>query len=182
MAAGRLLGSEELFAKFKALGEAVKADTLETAVLAGGTVFLNAAKGNIKDQQLIRTRTLSRSLHQEIKEKTATRVTSEAGTDAPYAAIHEYGGVIRAKKSKYLAIPVGTYKDSPRNHPQLKLSKTAGGTLLLRSPGGTIQYVLRKSVEIPARPYMRPAWDAEQENVSGTIGKAIKKLVEQAAG
>lgn len=178
---GQVSGSEELVKKFEGLDEAIKGDVLEAAVLAGGLVLLNAARGNVKEQGLIRTRTLSRSLHEEVTEKTPTRVTVEAGTNLEYAAIHEYGGVIKPKNSQYLAIPIGSLTGSPRKHAGLRLRKTPAGNLLLVDESGTPQYILKTSVEIPARPYMRPAWDSNQDEIKGQIASTAQKQILKAA-
>lgn len=181
MADSIVVGKEELIRKFRSLGESVQGMSLARAAQAGSLPILNGARDNIKDKGLIRTRTLSRSLHIEVSMEGATRAVAETGTNIEHAAIHEFGGTIRPKANKYLAIPVGTYKDSPRNHPQLKLRKTGNGNLVLVSPTGTVQYVLKPSVEIPARPYLRPAFDEHQAEAIEDTGKAFKQLVEKAA-
>jgi phage gpG-like protein len=176
-----VIGKDALIKKFRSLGESVQGMALARAAQAGSLPILNGARDNIKAKGLIRTRTLSRSLHTEVSMLEPTVAEAETGTNAEWAAIHEFGGVIHAKNSKYLAIPVGSYKDSPRNHPKLKLRKTAGGTLVLVSPGGQVQYVLKQSVEIPAEPYLRPAHDEHKQEAIDETGRAFKKLIEKAA-
>lgn len=83
-----------------------------------------------------------------------------------YARIHELGGTIRPVKRKFLAIPlppartaagVARYK-TPRDVPGLALVQSLKGQyLLVKSDTGEPWYVLRKRVDIPARPYLRPA-------------------------
>ncbi|PKN91104.1 MAG: hypothetical protein CVU44_21035 [Chloroflexi bacterium HGW-Chloroflexi-6] len=175
-----VIGTEELLRKFNALDEVVQGANLALATDAGSMVILNGARKNIKDQGLIRTRTLSRSLTSEHEEITPTRVADAIGTNLEYAPIHEYGGTIRAKKGKYLAIPIGGMKDSPVGK-NLHLTKTSGGTLLLVDDGGQAQYVLKESVTIPARPYLRPAYDANQAKAQEAIGKVLKQLIIEAS-
>jgi phage gpG-like protein len=107
-----------------------------------------------------------------------------------YAAIHEYGGTITAKRSKYLAIPIhpslktaaGIAKvPGPRSVPGLFfITSKKGNHLLVKSVGKNIEpwYLLRKSVSIPARPYMQPALehiaDKATEVLSLTITAAIQ--------
>lgn len=181
MAENIVVGKDALINKFRALGESVQGMSLARAAQAGSLPILNGARDNIKDKGLIRTRTLSRSLHTEVSMESSSRAVAETGTNIEHAAIHEFGGTIKPKSSKYLAIPVGTYKDSPRNHPGLKLRKTGGGNLVLVTKAGVVQYVLKSSVEIPARPYLRPAFDEHQAEAIEDTGKAFKKLVEKAA-
>lgn len=175
-----VIGTEELLKKFNALDEVVQGANLALATDAGSMVILNGARKNIKDQGLIRTRTLSRSLASEHEEITPTRVTDAIGTNLEHGPIHEYGGTIRAKKGKYLAIPIGGMKGSPVGK-NLSLRKTGGGTLLLVDEGGQAQYVLKESVTIPARPYLRPAHDANQVMAKEAIGKVLKQLIEGAS-
>jgi phage gpG-like protein len=143
-------------------------------------VVINAAKNNIKTEGLIRTRNLSRSIHQEVAESTNERAAVDVGTNVEYAAIHEFGGTIQPKKSKYLAIPVGTYRGSPQKYADLKLRKTAGGNLVMVDGGGTVQYVLKKSVTVPARPYLRPAADENHAAIENSMASAWRQQIEKA--
>jgi HK97 gp10 family phage protein len=176
-----VIGTEELLVKFRQLTTEVQGEALVNTVQAGGTVIVNAAKENIKKQGLIRTRTLRGSVHQEVTERDADHAAVDVGTNLEYAAIHEFGGTIQAKSSKYLAIPVGSYKGSPRKHADLKLRKTAGGNLVMVDPSGIVQYVLKRSVEIPARPYLRPAFDESHEKVKSEMASAWRQQIEKAA-
>jgi HK97 gp10 family phage protein len=177
---GQLIGVDELRRKFDALSESARGDVLDNAALAGGMVLLNAARKNIKDSGLIRTGNMSRSLHQEVVERTATSATVEAGTNVEYAAIHEYGGTIRPKSGKYLAIPIGTLTGSPTKH-DLRLIKSGSGNLLLLDESGTAQYVLKTSVDMPARPYLRPALDDNRAEINEAIGSVMREQIEKAA-
>lgn len=175
-----VVGTEELVRKFETMGNAAKGQALVTAMKAGGLVILNAIKGNIQKQGLIRTRTLSRSVHEEVVEQTETRAVIEDGTNLEYAAIHEFGGVITAKQGKYLAIPVGDYTGSPRKYSDLRPLKTKGGALVLVNSSGTVEYVLKTSVEIPARPYMRPALDEKKEAAVKEVGDVLRNQILEA--
>ncbi len=182
MAKSCVIGTDELMRKFKALDEAVQEEALAFAVLEGAKVITDEARANIQKQGLIKTRTLSRSISEAIEERSATRAVVAIGTNLEYAAIHEYGGTIRPKNGKYLAIPVGTYKGSPTTHADLKVVKTRSGSLVMLDDNGTVQYVLKPSVTIPARPYLRPALDDKKEEARQRIGESLKRLIEKAAG
>jgi len=177
-----VFGKEELVAKFRQLSKASQGEALVTVVKAGGMVVVNAAKDNIKKQGLIRTRTLSRDIHQEVVESTNDIAAVSIGTILVWAALHEFGGTVQAKTSKYLAIPVGTYRGSPRKHSDLSVRKTAGGNLVMVDAGGAVQYVLKTSVEIPARPYLRPAADEHHQDIQSQMTKAFVIQIEEAAG
>lgn len=176
-----VIGKEALIRKFRAMKEVAQGLTLARTVQAGSKPILNAAKSNIKAQGLIKTRTLSRSIHEEVSMQGSSVAKAEIGTNLEYAAIHEFGGVVRPKTAKYLAVPVGNYKGSPRKHPRLKLRKTAGGTLVMVDGSGRVQYVLKKSVEVPAQPYLRPAFDEHKDEAVEDMGRAFKALVMKAA-
>ena len=169
-----------MLAKFKALDEAVQGDLLAKATEDGGLIIEKAAKENIKAQGLMRTRNLAGSIHVEVVEKSATRAVVAIGTNLEYAAIHEFGGVIQAKRRKYLAIPVGELTGSPMKY-DLHAIKTRKGNLVLMDASGKVQYVLKPSVRIPARPYLRPAFDEKHGQAMEKIGESLKIMIEKAA-
>lgn len=111
---------------------------------------------------------------------------SASGVQAyiPYANIHEHGGTITAKKGKFLVIPVNPQAmrlsertvGGLRTIPGVRLFRTRNGKLFaIASPIGVTRYrkvrgvrkrvikrdeplwALRRSVRIPARPYLAPA-------------------------
>ena len=175
-----VIGKEALIRKFRAMKDAAQGAILLKTVQAGSKPILNAAKANIKEQGLIRTRALSRSLHEEVSMQGSSVAVSEIGTNIEHAAIHEFGGVVRPKTAKYLAIPVGNYKGSPRKHPSLRLRKTAGGNLVMVDETGRVQYVLKTSVTVPAQPYLRPAFDEHKDESIDDMGRAFKAQVMKA--
>jgi phage virion morphogenesis protein len=83
--------------------------------------------------------------------------TASVGTNVAYAAIHQFGGVIRAKKGPFLAIPVtpaARQAGSPRNMPGLHVWQTVKGQFVMGTENGTVHYLLKRQVTIPARPYL----------------------------
>jgi len=181
MAEEVVIGKDALIRKFRRMSEVSQGMTLARTVQVGAMTIANAAKTNIKDQGLIRTRALSRSIHVEISMQSSAVAIAEVGTNLEYAAIHEFGGTVKAKTAKYLAIPVGNYRGSPRKHPGLKLRKTAGGNLIMVDGSGRVQYVLKTSVTVPAQPYIRPAFDEHKQDAIDDMGKAFKSLIMKAA-
>lgn len=85
--------------------------------------------------------------------------------DVPYAAIHETGSVVVPVRRKWLAIPLPIAKtaagvsryQTPRDVPGLRFMLSRRGNALLVDKKGVPWYVLKKSVTIPARPYLLPA-------------------------
>lgn len=78
------------------------------------------------------------------------------GSAIAYSRIHERGGIIRPRRRRNLAIPIGNLEGSPTKHPGLRLA-VMGGTMLFLDASGKAQYVLKKQVTIPRRPYVEPA-------------------------
>jgi phage gpG-like protein len=118
------------------------------------------------------TGTLARSI--EIDEATPEVPVAHVGSNLAYARILEYGGTIRPKHAKALSIPVNAQARklrSPRHNSRLFMVKPRGGPpLLVKQIGGKksrteVWFVLKKSVTIAARPYLRPAF----ENMRGAI-------------
>lgn len=123
--------------------------------------------------------------------------TSEAqgaqGSPLVYAGIHERGGVIKPKTKKFLTIPLpasytpagvkrwtaGELKEDPSPFDNTFVQKTkktsAGGNLMIfgeRDGKLTPLFLLRRSVKIPARPFVRPWFDKMRKRV-------VKRLIER---
>lgn len=107
------------------------------------------------------------------------RLEVAVGPRVVYGRIHEFGGIIRPKNAKYLSIPVGDLKGSPRKHPGLWFLRVKGKLLML-DDAKRIQYVLVKSVKIPARPYLSPALKSETPAIEKLFAEAGLKLFLQA--
>ncbi len=136
-------GDKELERQLQRIGDA-SADILETAARSGAQIVLNAARNNVKGQGLIITRTLSRSLHMETAEKSRFRAVINVGTNLVYAAIHEYGGIIRPKVKQFLRFVIDG------------------------------RVIFAKAVQIPARPYLRPGYKENKQNVINEIREVMR--------
>lgn len=103
------------------------------------------------------TMSLTRRLRNSITYR-ADHESVEVGTNVAYAVVHQFGGVIRAKNGPFLAIPItpqARRAGSPRNMPGLVVAQSLKGQfMLLDSETGTVHYLLRKSVRMPARPFL----------------------------
>jgi HK97 gp10 family phage protein len=71
------------------------------------------------------------------------------GTDTPYARIHEFGGLIEPK--------------------------TPGGWLKFQTRDGAWHSV--KRVQMPARPFVRPAIDHHKDDVARAIGESLRDAI-----
>jgi phage virion morphogenesis protein len=149
----------------------------QTATDPGGRPWkpLKHRRPNGGDKPLRDTGVLRNSITGE-----ATATGAVVFSNLPYARLHEYGGTVRPKRSKYLAIPLtrdAKRTGSPRRF-RVKLSfrpfkrKGTGGVLFVRRAGTTIDhYLLVKSVTIPARPFLSPS-DAALKLIDGIVSDA----------
>jgi len=99
-----------------------------------------------KNKAPYKTGTLKRSIHHETVEKSHDRVVVAVGTNLEYAAIHEFGGTIESKT----------------------------GYLVFQTDDGEWHSV--SSVQIPARPYLRPALDQNKEKIINEIAAVLRGL------
>ena len=102
------------------------------------------------------TLSLTRRLRNSIT-TSATSTTAAVGTNVVYAAIHQFGGVIRARKGPFLAIPVtpaARNAGSPTRMPGLHVWQTIKGQYVLGDDKGTVHYLLRRQVTMPERPFL----------------------------
>lgn len=103
-------------------------------------------------QTLSLTRRLRNSITSAYDRNSAT-----VGTNVAYAAIHQFGGIIRAKKGPFLSIPItdaARRAGSPRNMPGLVVLQTLDGQFFLANDKGEAQYLLRRQVVMPERPFL----------------------------
>lgn len=102
---------------------------------------------------------------------------ARVGSNLVYAPIHEFGGTIRPTSARNLAIPIGTYKGSPREHADLDFIRTHSGTKLLVDQAGTAQYVLRPYVTLKSRAYLRPGFKQVRPTAKRVLSQAILREV-----
>lgn len=138
-------GAKELSDNIHKLLKLVEGKDLTNCLMAGGAVVERRMKENITKQHLIDTGNLRASVAAEPEGSNAVTIGPR---NVIYAAIHEFGGVIRAVKAKAL---------------RFKTKDGAWHTV--------------KSVTIPARPYARPALDEHMQEVEDAIAAAIRKKI-----
>ena len=124
--------------------------------------------------------------------KKAEVILSVSG--APYAKTHEQKGrlgtkvTITPKRSKYLAIPIGPAKTlaqhgrvpGPRSmQGQLAFVQSLKGQpLLVHVDTGEPWFLLRRSVTIPSRPFMKPALDHIAGQAPTVLGSELRRLLD----
>ena len=173
--------AKKTIAKHKLLG-----DRVTSALIAGLNESLIRTQRYIQEEKLsgqrlaVRTGALRRSITATSPIKGPNGITGSVGpaddTVAKYAAIQEFGGTIRPKKSKYLAIPLpaartasgaimGKYNVRDLRTLDLTVIRSKAGNLLLvqRAKGGGKKasivplFVLKREVHITGKHYMRDA-------------------------
>lgn len=148
-----IIGLKELDVKFDRLGAVGKGKILETALVAGALIINNAAKRLAP----WKTGTLRRSLHVggHVAESTASSGDNFIPSDI-----------------------AGTYSDVGGAETGETSASVVIGTNLVYAAAQEFGFSPRN---IPAHPYLRPAFDENIEKAKETIGEVIKVLVEQAA-
>jgi phage gpG-like protein len=111
-------------------------------------------------------------------QRQALQVKGTVGTNVEYGPIHEYGGVIRPKRTKFLAVPTAfaktpagatksQYNRPLRQIPNLFIGRSKSGILFAaektpatgrqRRSGFKVLFWLVRQVRIPARPFLAPS-------------------------
>lgn len=139
--------------RFAALRKSIGGDDLMQACEAGGLVIkanamINASRGH--PGLAIDSGDLTNSITVEKAEKTATSASVNIGPAMIYAAIHEFGGVIRARAARGLHFIVNG------------------------------QHRVAQAVVIPARPYLRPAVDEHLPEIQTAIEASLRASMEKA--
>ena len=143
------------------------------------------AKQNATRSPRVRTGALRNSIAASVKaERTGVQISLRAGSAklgrAPvrYARIQELGGIIRPKKSKYLAIPTDEVRTaggvpqyrSPRDEPDLVFAQTKGlQPVLLSTTTGKVHWILKRQVKLRGRKYLWRAIRHTQRDVPDAL-------------
>lgn len=139
---------------FAAVKKSITGAMLMQAAEAGGGVVETFAKLNASGGRPglnVDTGNLVNSITVHRGAQTETYADVEVGTGVEYAAIHEFGGVIMPIAAKMLS-----WVDNGAR-------------------------VFAKMVHIPARPYLRPAIDEHEAEITKAVETALKMQIEQAA-
>jgi len=172
----RLVGDEQVIHALRTLGKDALAEIDAEAGRAANDL-LGAIKMKLNGPVLnVRTKALRDSM-----KVIRTGAGREVGTNVVYGPIHEYGGVIKPKKAKNLAIPVGDLEGSPTKHSGLYLVVSRASGLFLANIAG-IQYVLKKSVHMPKRPFMAPSLEEREPIIMRRAQEMLQRLIDKASG
>ena len=163
-----MVGLDDTTSSFEKLGKNVTGKQLMTGVISGTLLILNRAKelapylaGHLKrslhigDYSRLSPGFDTSQGYTDIggKVETVNEAKVEMGTNIIYGPIQEFGGIIRAKDKPWLVF------------------KTADG-----------EWHSVKSVQIPAQPYIRPAFDEKQYACMQEISDALDVMIAEALG
>lgn len=116
------------------------------------------------------------------------RLVGQIGADLDYAAIHEAGGVIRARGGGYLTVPLPAALDSS-GLPKRRSARDWDNTFVKRSRKGNLLifqrrggravplYVLKREVRIPARLGMRDELLQQSPGFAKDVRDAIQDAI-----
>jgi len=92
-----------------------------------------------------------------------------------YARVQEFGAIIKPKTKKFLTVPMQPkyVGKSARQFNDLSFARNKKGTSMLLNDRGDVAYLLLKRVEIPARPFVTPAF----RDLKPKIDKNLKAAV-----
>jgi len=96
-------------------------------------------------------------------------VVVNATGNTPYWRIHEYGGVVKPVKKKWLTIPAADRYRAKRAREFRNLifvKKNEKKAYLIDTINKRVAFFLRKKVVIPARPYIKPAVKKIQSEIN----------------
>jgi phage gpG-like protein len=135
-----------------AIRGAISGEGLKKAVLAGGHVIEGNAKINVRETFSSKmVGALANSIQVVLSKATETSAEADIGPTVIYGRIQELGGIVKPVTAKMLS-----WIDNGIR-------------------------VFAHLVQIPARPYMRPAVDEHIEQIGEAVSYQIRKDIEKAA-
>lgn len=150
----------------------VKSTLYRIGALIEREAKLNVSRRGNRDTNLrVDTGTLLNSIRTRLEQNSTVSTVTVGSWGVKYAAIHEFGGRIKPKEGKrYLTIPLEKEfrKRRAKDVPGLFFFEAPSGEkFLARNEGGQLRlaYLLRSSVYIPARPYLKPALDNNKTKI-----------------
>ncbi|MDZ4810752.1 MAG: hypothetical protein SGI96_21155 [Bacteroidota bacterium] len=115
--------------------------------------------------------------------ETKNEVIGLINVNKVYAAIHEFGGIITPKRAQYLRFPVASnmkpdgspiVTDSGISQKVMLPLRKGDGWLILDGARNAPMFLLKKSVTIPKRPYVAPAFEKTRDRVFEKFGFIIQ--------
>lgn len=169
-------GGKELAAALRQLPEAVSKNVLAGSVLAGAGIIREAAVMRCPKPGIRRrpgTVRLADSIKAVVTESTRSYVTINVGTKVKYAHLVEFGHQI---------VPRGESRITTASVTRVSRSGRTTTTLQRVAPDAERRALLRSALKarqgsasgfVPARPFLRPAFDETREAVIQKIGQVL---------
>lgn len=150
---------------------------LKKAFLDIGNLIATQAKVNITRQGLIDSGLMRERTEAKFIEPGLMHI---GVFGLPYARIHEFGGTITPKNVQWLTIPTKPFKNlTARGVPGLFfVQKSANKAFLFQKRGSgapVLAFNLRKSVDIPPRPYLAPAITQQRDRAIEILTNAVRQ-------
>ena len=110
--------------------------------------------------------------------KGGKRIVGHIGSNVVYARIHEFGGVITPKKRQFLTIPFSGVKGFAGDYSDTFIAKG----IIFQKVGRGIKplFSLKRSVTIPARPYLAPSIVENKPRAIRIIKNDISSFIQRA--
>jgi phage gpG-like protein len=195
----KITGDREIAIYIDGVAKGIK-PALRKSVRDSLVLLTKAVKDKLNNQVLhVNSGQLRRSIFFEMfsGEEIGGRVGTQMGgtkDDKSYAAIHEFGGTIRPKKGKYLTIPFDGVKGRIEDYPWGFFLRSKKGNLIFAAPPGggkhfrptahdrawadfTPLFLLKTSVNMPARPYMEPAFRENIPKIVDTFHRHLDEVM-----
>jgi phage gpG-like protein len=112
-------------------------------------------------------------------DRVGKKTKGKLGSNKVYAAIHEMGGTIVPKTKKMLAIPTKYARGRrPADFQNTFVLQAYGKAIIMQKTGKTDRsirplFVLKRSVTIPKRPFLKPALEYIVPQLMENISHAI---------
>lgn len=188
--------AEEIRAQLKAMQKSISQQMRRALTTLEAEIVQNVRS---KSGLHVRTGALLNSIggSKKVTVNSDGSVTGQIGSvGIPYAAIHEFGGTVKAVNKQYLAIPTEENRrndgspivttDALRAMQKLGLSFIDKGVIFQKTSKEDqtpiAMFILKKSVDIPARPYLRPALAAKQDQILKDFGIFLAAAFEPKGG
>lgn len=177
-------GFKELAAKAGQLTPEVKKD-LNKTMLVAALMVENAAKRNVQDKFNTKSGEFVGSIGHKLHRIQGFVQAVTVGTNIKYGSIHELGGTIEPRDAQWLTIPMPGITGYARDYQNTFFAISKNNNLVLfQNEGGSVRplFVLKKSIEIPARPYLGPALNENAAHLTKLIGDAVKRGLRRVSG
>ncbi len=179
----KMAGQFSFMEKMQKFGNTLLQDRVKQVRIA--CIYIkNYIQKNKLSGQVLRRRSgqLAKSLSFEVFQK-GKDVAGRVGTPKIYSRIHELGGTITAKNTKYLTIPLkaamtpaGVLRKPAKEYGNTFVRTIGKNKIMFTTEKGRLEpiFLLKTSVKIPQRPYFRPALKETQKKVSLIVGESVK--------